>query len=194
MTTAPSSSGVLSINGNNVAWNDGDSLDDILDRIRTAGVPASFNSSGATVVLERDPAVAGPSDLNVVDVSGNLSQVLGISTAGSAPGGSGDTSGLAALLKRMKASLYGPLSDRSLQQSSRDVSTSIGASLAQVDQRVRAASGSVQTADGLRSSISGVSSDQELLDVTRMEQAFAAAARIASAADEMLTTLIQMGR
>ncbi|KAJ8135556.1 hypothetical protein OY671_011231, partial [Metschnikowia pulcherrima] len=47
-------------------------------------------------------------------------------------------------------------------------------------------------ADTARRSVSGVSSDEELLNVTRSQQAYAAAAKIATAADEMLSTIIQM--
>ena len=47
-------------------------------------------------------------------------------------------------------------------------------------------------ADARRQSISGVNLDEELTTLMRAQQAYAAAAKVISAADEMMQTLVQM--
>jgi len=49
-----------------------------------------------------------------------------------------------------------------------------------------------QQADTRRASVSGVSTDEELVNLIRFQNAYAAAARVVSAADEMLQTVIGM--
>ena len=49
-----------------------------------------------------------------------------------------------------------------------------------------------EQADIRRSSFSGVSTDEELVRLIEFQTAYAAAARVVSAADEMLETLVRM--
>ncbi|MBT9588589.1 hypothetical protein IV102_34950 [bacterium] len=194
LSVPATNSGVMQINGVSVAWNDGQSLQQVLDSLQVAGVRASYRPTTGKVVLERDPTQAGPSDITVTDSSGNLSVVLGLAGQPSLVGGQGDSNGLAALDQRMRSATFGPGADRTLQQSFRDIQSNVGGSLQTRRQSGQSALTALESAQAARSSISGVSSDEELLAVTRMEQAFAAAAKIATVADEMLTTLMQMGR
>lgn len=186
--------GVLRVNGTDVAWSDGDTLRQVMDSLTTAGVRASFNPSTRAVTLERNPGVAGPSGITVSDVSGNLSSQLGLDAGILQLGGQGDTAGLHALQEALRSPRYGSALDRTAQQATRDLQAGVGADLASVEQVTAAAASALEAAQATRRSQSGVSSDEELLHVTRLEQAFAAAARVAQAADEMLTTLMQIGR
>lgn len=189
---SPSASGIIQINGTNIAWDSSQSTQQILSNFSAAGVKAQFQPTNGQIVLERDPSQAGPSDITVTDLSGNLSAVLGLAGRPSQPGGQGDTAGLAALDQRARAAVYGISGDRTLQGAFQDLQATVGSSLATRQDQISATKGALETADASRKSVSGVSSDDELLQVNRMQQAFAAAAKVAAAADEMLTTLMQM--
>ena len=45
-----------------------------------------------------------------------------------------------------------------------------------------------------RNSISGVSLDEEMADLTKFQKAFAASARLVSTVDDMLNTIVNLGR
>ncbi|HIB67801.1 MAG TPA: hypothetical protein EYO33_22570 [Phycisphaerales bacterium] len=51
-----------------------------------------------------------------------------------------------------------------------------------------------EDAQGRRDSVHAVSTDEELLKLERYQQSFAAAARVATVADEILSTVINLGR
>jgi flagellar hook-associated protein 1 FlgK len=76
----------------------------------------------------------------------------------------------------------------------RDVVTRVGLGVhsAQSDATVRETLAS--NADARRQSVSGVSSDDELVMLIKHQQAYAAAARLVSVADEMSKILVDLGR
>jgi flagellar hook-associated protein 1 FlgK len=51
-----------------------------------------------------------------------------------------------------------------------------------------------QHSAGLRDSVMGVSTDEEMVELIRLQNAFAAAARVITVADEMMRTVIEMKR
>ena len=194
LATPASTSGTLRVNGTDINWSDGDSVQSLVGKLNAAGVKASYDSNVRQLKLERDPAVPGPADITVTDISGNLSNVLGLAGQPSTTGGSGDTAGLNALSKVLNAPVFGSTGNRTSAQAVSDLQTGVGSRLSTVKKSGESIGAAVSDAQTARRSISGVSSDEELLNVTRLQQAYAAAAKIATAADEMLSTIIQMVR
>ncbi|MFN8613334.1 MAG: flagellar hook-associated protein FlgK [Vulcanimicrobiota bacterium] len=192
LTVPASPSGTLRVNGTDINWTDGDSIQSLLGKLNSVGVKASYNQDLRQVTLERDPGVAGPADITVSDVSGNLSNVLGLAGQPSVAGGPGDTGGLNALSKLLNSPVFGSTGTRTSMQAVSDLQTAVGGRLASLQKSAESAGASLSDAETARRSVSGVSSDEELLNVTRLQQAYAAAAKIATAADEMLSTIIQM--
>lgn len=83
----------------------------------------------------------------------------------------------------------------------RTLADSYTASVSRLGGEVRAADDAADThsvlasqADIRRSSVSGVSTDEELVQLIRFQNAYSAAARVVSAADEMLQTILDMKR
>jgi len=83
----------------------------------------------------------------------------------------------------------------------RSIASAYAAAVGPVGGDVRAAADSADThqvlasqADVRRSSVSGVSVDEELVQLIRFQNAYSAAARIVTAADEMLQTILDMKR
>lgn len=76
----------------------------------------------------------------------------------------------------------------------RGVATQVGLAVrgAEADTTVRQTL--AENADARRQSVSGVSTDEELVALIKHQQAFAAAARLVTVADEMSQTLINLGR
>lgn len=76
----------------------------------------------------------------------------------------------------------------------RGVATKVGLAVrgAETDATVRQTL--AESADARRQSVSGVSTDEELVSLIKQQQAFAAAARLVTVADEMSQTLINLGR
>lgn len=194
LNTPAASSGTLRVNGTDINWSDADSVQSLVGKLNGAGVKASYDSNQRQIVLERDPNVAGPADITVSDLSGNLSSVLGLSGQPSTTGGPGDTAGLNALTKVLNAPVFGSTGSRTSAQAVSDLQTSVGSRLASMKKSGDSMGAAVSDAQTARRSVSGVSSDEELMNVTRLQQAYAAAAKIATAADEMLSTIIQMVR
>lgn len=83
----------------------------------------------------------------------------------------------------------------------RTFSAAYAATVGAVGGEIRAADDAAQThetiaaqADIRRSSVSGVSTDEELVQLIRFQNAYSAAARVVTAADEMLQTILDMKR
>ena len=186
LTTPAAASGVVDVNGVSIAWNDTQSVDEILGAFASAGVEATFSTASGRISLQRDLSVTGPADITVTDVSGNLSSVFALDSAVSAPASPGDGSGMRAL----QAAFEGPIN---LEDGFSGLETSSGSYRRRnLDDTVR--HGLLEAdADQRRNAVGGVSSDEELLALERYQQSYAAAARIATTADEVLTTLMNMG-
>lgn len=186
LTTPPAASGVLEVNGVSIAWNDTQSTDEILGALSAAGVEATFDTASGRISLQRDISVAGPADITVTDLSGNLSTVFALDTASSAPASPGDGSGMRALQAAFEGSI-------NLEDGISGLQTSSGAYRRKsLDDTIR--HGLLEAdADERRNAVGAVSTDEELLALERYQQSYAAAARVATTADEVLTTLMNMG-
>ncbi|MEW6284238.1 MAG: flagellar basal body rod C-terminal domain-containing protein, partial [Candidatus Eremiobacterota bacterium] len=85
--------------------------------------------------------------------------------------------------------------DRTLADGARDLIGRLGRQRQEQIHRLELSRDSLEEARARRAQASGVNTDEELLSLERHQQAFAAAARVAAVADEMLTTLLrEVGR
>lgn len=183
-------SGTLLVNGTAINWNDGQSLDSLLGQFSSAGVRASYDTSSGRVLLARDPFVPGPSDITLSDSSGNLAAIFNL-PASSSPGGSSDGAGAVALMNRLGQAVFGQAGNRSLSDGGRDLISDVGRQRSSQLAAAEATQNALTAATERRNQASGVNSDEELLQLERFQQAFQAAARVASVADETLSTLIR---
>lgn len=185
--TAPSANGVININGTDVAWDDTQSLDTINENLSAAGVEAVWNPVSQRLLLSRLPDGNPPADITVSDTSGNLSQTLAL-TNPSYPGQDGSVA------QRMSDALgEDRFSGDSFEGLADFLLTEVGSEVRQVQDETRRAERLADGALSRREQVSGVSVDEELLNLNRYQQSFAAAARLANTADEMLATVIGMG-
>lgn len=76
----------------------------------------------------------------------------------------------------------------------RDLVTRVGVSTSNADSAATVYETLAQQADSQRESVSGVSTDDELIDLTKRQQAYSAAARVITAASDMSQTLLDMIR
>jgi len=74
----------------------------------------------------------------------------------------------------------------------RDLVTRVGVSANDADSSSQVYSTLAQQADNRRTSVNGVSTDEELISLTQYQQAYSAAAKVISTADEMAKTLLDM--
>lgn len=182
-TVAPTATGEILVNGTSVTWNDGMSLDDLNSALAPLGVNGRFDPVMKRVILERNVGMAGPPEVDLQQVSGNLLEVLALDGVASTPGGPSDGEAARQMAERITSGGFGALG--------RDLVMEAGVVRDRVAGDVTRFASAAQNADERRRSEMGVDQDTELLDVTRYQQSFAAAAKLAAVADEMLTTLIR---
>lgn len=192
LATPAATSGVISVNGTNISWNDSQSVNDLVSKFSAAGVKASYNSQTQSLSLSRDPTVAGASSISITDVSGNLTSVLGLNSLTSSPGGSGDNQGAVALSQGFTSTTYGSGGSQSFLQAAQAIPLALGQYISATQSSLKTAQAGLTAADNARSSVSGVNSDEELLQLTKQQNAYQMAAKVATAADDMLSTLIKM--
>ena len=70
--------------------------------------------------------------------------------------------------------------------------TKIGTAVSTADEKASTQSDTVDTYKNLRDSVSGVSTDEELTKLTMYQSAYTAAAKVMTALDEMMKTLLEM--
>ncbi len=188
LATAPSANGTIEINGHAITWDSSQSLDDILGSFQAAGVEATWNPVSQRVLLKRLPDGQAPTDITVTDASGNLAASLGLSGATFYKAFDGSS------LKRMGEVLgENRFGGDSLSGKLDAMASQVGSLKANATLAKQSAQRLSDTALERRQQVAGVSVDEELMNLTRFEQAFAAAARLANVADEMLSTVISMG-
>jgi flagellar hook-associated protein 1 FlgK len=134
-------------------------------------------------------------DFFAVDASGRLSlspDVANPGVIGLAATGRSDNRvalELAGLRDRPAALLGG----RTFGDAHAEIVAGVGHRLRAADQDASVHETLARQADARRSSVSGVSSDEEMVSLMRHQQAYAAAARLVTAVDEMMETVLRMG-
>ncbi|MEO8622109.1 MAG: flagellar hook-associated protein FlgK [bacterium] len=134
-----------------------------------------------------------------ISLSASLSNIANIAAAGAGaagPGNNGVAAQLAAL--RDKAVTFstaaGGTIDGTIGGFYRYTVSSVALSLSQSSGQVEAQDALASQADTRRQSVSGVSTDDELVNMIKQQQAYAAAAKLIKVVDEMAQTLLDLGR
>ena len=147
-------------------------LDDTVSRGFFAGTDASD--------ISIDPAIVG-----------NVNNIAAAQTASGGAGLSGDNTNALAI-----ANLQGSLTMSGNTANYNDFYSSlvseVGIDMQQTDQRYDYQSAMAAQLDNYRESISGVSLDEEMVNLIKYQHAYDAAAKLISTIDEMLQTLINM--
>jgi flagellar hook-associated protein 1 len=111
--------------------------------------------------------------------------------AASATGAAGD-GGIALLLAGLGTRAVGALGGRTLREFYTQVAQAVGSGVSNSLVDAETAQTLVDSADAQRTSVSGVSLDEEMVALIAQQQAYGAAARLVNVADEMMQQLLQM--
>jgi flagellar hook-associated protein 1 FlgK len=149
---------------------------------------AGFNLNGGTGADFFTGTSAGSLRVNAV-LTGNPA-LLQASGSATNPGNNQTASALASLANQPLAALGG----QTFAASYARTVTSLGESLATANGNVEDQQLMAGMLQGQRSSVSGVSIDEEMTDLVKYQKAFQASARIISTVDEMLGEVINMKR
>lgn len=128
--------------------------------------------------------------------AGSISLAAGIlastdAIAASASGEAGDGA-VALRLSGLGGLGVGSLGGRTLREFYTQFASSVGTGVANATSDAEAAQTLVDNSDAQRSAVSGVSLDEEMVTLVAQQQAYGAAARLITIADEMMDQLFQM--
>lgn len=134
-------------------------------------------------------------DFFAIDASGRVSlsadvsdpATIGLSAAG--PGDNRVALSVAALRDAPVASLGG----KTIGDAHAEIVAGVGHRLRAADDDATVSETLARQADARRSAVSGVSTDEELIQLMRYQQAYTAATRLVSSVDEMMRSVLQMG-
>ncbi|MEW6246965.1 MAG: flagellar hook-associated protein FlgK [Nitrospirota bacterium] len=160
--------------------------------------PQSFNVDGISVTLSGAPAVNDVFAFNSrTDAAKNLSvaitsgqQVAASSTLAGIPGNNATVLALIALQNTALASL----GNLTFNDAYRQAATGLGVSAQAADRESQARQFIQEQLQTFRAQVSGVSIDEELVNMMKYQRAFEAASRMIVIADEMMQTLLGLKR
>lgn len=125
------------------------------------------------------------------DVAGNPNALAASSAANQLPGGSGN----AALLSRLSESLVASGGTRTAAQAYGDLVGDIASRRARTEQALESREAIHAQIESMHQAMSGVSLDEEFVNLTKFQRAYEAQARVLTVADELLQELInRVGR
>ncbi len=186
----PDASGTIDINGTEVAWTNGDTLQDILLRIQQdTGMNASFDAVSQKVLFSTPP---GSSIITITDVDGNFTQFTDTATAVTTGGEPGDGQNGIRMFDLYQTALIGSPPNITINDSYHNLSTNAGFRAQTYISARSIQKEYMQALDARRQAESGVSINEELIDLIKYQRGFQAGARLASTMDELLQTLIRM--
>ncbi len=140
------------------------------------GVNSYFSGKNGSDIGVRDDLVTNPSGLNVGRVnSGSLVE-----------------NGTALAIKDLSSKALKTLNGRSITDSWRDTAQAIGVKSASATSDARAAADVRQSLENQRSAISGVSTDEESINLLSYQRQYQGAAKLISVADQMMQTLMNL--
>jgi flagellar hook-associated protein 1 FlgK len=146
--------------------------------------------------LDADGAQKVPGSVNFFDPSGITAGSIKLSAevaagAGAVLAGEGGKGNDIAL---KMAALRTEGGNKSLARLYQDTITGLGLKVAGAERDQKVADTLAAQADARRQSVSGVSMDEEMIQLIRHQQAYTAAARLVNVADEMIQTVLNMIR
>ncbi|MBK7395607.1 MAG: flagellar hook-associated protein FlgK [Myxococcales bacterium] len=159
----------------NVAHSAGFGLDGVSGRPLFA---TSATATGAAYAMTLDPAVAG-----------RPGRLAASATAIDVPGGNGAA---LSIVKTFDANL--PTSGLPPRDTFAALGADIGTRLSSASAEIELRQGTLGQVDSLRESQSGVSVEEEMVDLTRFQRAFEASIKVLRTVDELLDQLIQSKR
>jgi flagellar hook-associated protein 1 FlgK len=92
----------------------------------------------------------------------------------------------------LESKTFAGLGDQSIKDKYQSMLNQVAVAAASSKTSAEAASSVKETLEGQRESLSGVSVDEEAINMIRQQRAFQGAARLISAVDEMMRTLLQI--
>lgn len=154
---------------------------------------AGFGQDGVTGrdLFDVGPTVAGAARAIRVstDVAGNPAAIAASSDAASVPGGSGNAVALADVFNT------GLTGGRTAAETYGDIVGAIGQRKSALAQAVETQQAIKEQVQAMRESVSGVSLDEEMVNLTKYQRAYEAAGRVLSTVDQLLQDLInRVGR
>lgn len=175
----------------------GDTLNSIIASINNsnAGVIASFDPVSQKILLKRDtrenPGAGfsnGPT-ISITDTTGNFTAFTFLATAVPTTGAPGDNTN-ATFMADLLTETLPALSGASFATFYGQIVSRVGKEVSDSSRQEDAENLVIQQLNKQRESFSGVSLDEEALNLIRAQQAYNAAARTVTALDEMLDKLI----
>ncbi len=169
-------------------------LDDLAEALVTevnAIHQTGTNAAGATGVDFFDPAATTASSISLSAAVEADAQAIAVGTAdalGNYRGGANDVALELAALRDEPVAALGATFGEHFRELASDVGLEVRASRDQA----RVHGTLADQAETRRSSYSGVSTDEELVNLIRFQSAYAAAARVITTADEVLESLLRM--
>jgi flagellar hook-associated protein 1 FlgK len=164
----------------------------------TYGAPQTFHIDGIAVTVSGAPAANDVLSVNsrenaARDVAVALSDPSKIALSSTRAGVPGNNQiGLALVALQSKA--VTGLDNTTLIDAYRKTATDLGVASQIASQRVNAEEIRHEQLQNFRAQVSGVSLDEELVNLLKYQRAFEAASRMIVAADEMMSTLISLRR
>lgn len=192
----PASEGQFTINGQTFNWTNLMSTSDILTQVNNnadAGVKASFNRELQKVVLERVPTSGVGPEITISDVTGNFASTTFLSSAALVKNedGSGDNAMYIGALWYKK--VIGVPPNQTINEAYQGISNVIAKDKNLVDSQYTNIERRIQTIDQERSGESGVSLDEELINIMKFQQAYTATSRLVNMIDELMDIILNMG-
>jgi flagellar hook-associated protein 1 len=194
-SVTPLASGTVSINGIEVDWSEGDTIDAIMHRIKNTegleGIQVDFDFNSQRIIFKSPPE---SSTITITDIDGNFSQFMRVDGAETTGGEPGDGLNGQRIFRLATQTVFGDPPTVTINDKYKNLVGRIGFDAHTVKHKNTMQKQYIQALDSMRQQVSGVSVDEELVHVIRYQRAFQAGARLTMVIDEMIQSIIQMVR
>jgi flagellar hook-associated protein 1 FlgK len=164
-----------------------------LSVVADEGVTVSFadDSSGVLAVMGMNAYFTG-TDAGEIAVRSELSSDPSLLARGRDSANGFVENGTSLAIAGLQSNKVSELGDRSIQEAWRDCSQLVGGDAATAQSRALAASVVTESLTAQRAAISGVSMDEEAVNLMNYQRQYQGAARLISVADELTQTLLSL--
>jgi flagellar hook-associated protein 1 FlgK len=185
-SSSPSPQVSLSVISDNTSWGSSGASMSQFFALGTANFAADASSYAVNPAINQNPALLATGKVNLSAAAGTPAISPGDGTGATALANAGST------IANFNAAGDLPATSMTLDRYASQFAGSIARKAAAAD-TANTSSGAVKTeADSRLSSFEGVDMDEELVNLTKYQQAFNASARMVTAASQMYDTLLQM--